>query len=330
MRIAVDGMGGDYAPKVVVEGAVQAALEYGSDIILVGDKARLEAELKKIGHVPSNVRIHHASEVIDMHEPGAASARAKKDSSICVATELAKEGKADAVVSAGNTAAFVSAAMLSLRRLPGVERPGIAIPLPSIKGPVLLIDVGATINPEPEHLMGFGLMGDVYARQIFGRKNPSIGLLNIGEESSKGPDYLKKTHQLLESSKLNFKGNAEGKDIFTGVFDVVVCDGYTGNVVLKVSESIASTIASFIKDQIKRDPLRIIGGLLTKPALEAVKKQIDYAEYGGAPLLGVNGICIISHGRSSAKAIKNAIRVAGEFVDHKVNSHILDSINNPK
>ncbi|MFA5147672.1 MAG: phosphate acyltransferase PlsX [Candidatus Omnitrophota bacterium] len=330
MRIAVDGMGGDFAPKVVVEGAVQAVSEYGFEVVIVGDKPAIEAELAKVGSVPSGVSVHHASEIIDMHEPGATSARAKKDSSICVATDLAKRGLADAVVSAGNTAAFVSAAMLSLRRLPGVERPGIAIPLPSIKGPVVLIDVGATINPEPEHLLGFAAMGEVYARHIFKMDNPSIGLLNIGEESSKGPDYLKQAHQLLESSSLNFKGNAEGKDIFAGHFDVVVCDGYTGNVVLKVSESIASTIASFIKDQIKKDPIAIIGGLLTKPAMEAVKKQIDYAEYGGAPLLGVNGICIISHGRSSAKAVKNAIRVAGEFVKHRVNDRIIEAVKTLK
>ena len=326
MRIAVDGMGGDYAPRAVVEGAAQAASEYGFEIYIVGDKAKIEPELSRLGPVPANIKVVHASEVIDMHEPGAASARAKKDSSICVATDLTKEGKIDAVVSAGNTAAFVSASMLSLRRMEGVERPGIAIPLPSIKGPVVLIDVGATINPEPEHLMGFGIMGDVYARHILGKKDPVIGLLNIGEESSKGPDYLKKTHQLLESSKLNFQGNAEGKDRFAGRFDVVICDGYTGNVVLKVSESIATTISSFIKDQIKKDPLSMLGGLLTKPAFEAVKKQIDYAEYGGAPLLGVNGICIISHGRSSAKAIKNAIRVAGEFVEHQVNQYIKEAI----
>lgn len=330
MRIAVDGMGGDYAPKVVVEGAVMAASEYGHEVIIVGDRPRIDAELGRAGSIPSSISVVHASEVIDMHEPGATSARTKKDSSICVATELVKEGKADAVVSAGNTAAFVSAAMLSLRRLPGVERPGIAIPLPSIKGPVVLIDVGATINPEPQHLLGFAVMGGVYARHILRMENPSIGLLNIGEESSKGPDYLKQAHQLLESSNLNFKGNAEGKDIFAGHFDVVVCDGYTGNVVLKVSESIATTIASFIKDQIKKDPLRMLGGLLTKSAFEAVKKQIDYAEYGGAPLLGVNGICIISHGRSSAKAVKNAIRVAGEFVEHKVNTHILEAVKTLK
>ena len=326
MRIAVDGMGGDYAPKVVVEGSILAATEYGFEVVIVGDKARIEEELSKFSFVPPTITVHNASEIIAMDEPGAVSARNKKDSSICVATDLAKEGKVDAVVSAGNTAAFVSAAIMSLRRLEGVERPGIAIPLPSIKGPVVLIDVGATINPEPEHLLGFAVMGAVYARHILGMENPSIGLLNIGEESSKGPDYLKKTHQLLESSKLNFKGNAEGKDIFAGHFDVVVCDGYTGNVVLKVSESIATTIATFVKDQIKKDPLRMVGALLTKPAFEAVKKQIDYAEYGGAPLLGVNGICIISHGRSSAKAIKNAIRVAGEFVEHKVNHHILELV----
>ncbi len=326
MRIAVDGMGGDYAPKVVVEGAVAAALEYGFDIVIVGDRSRIDAELSKIPSVPASVSVHHASEVIDMHEPGAVSVRAKKDSSIWVATELAKENKVDAVVSAGNTAAFVSAAMLSLKRLENVERPGIAVLVPSLKGPVLMIDVGATINPEAEHLVTFGLMGEVYAKYILKKKDPVIGLLNIGEESSKGPEFLKETHRLLELSRFNFQGNAEGRDIFAGKFDVVVCDGYTGNVVLKVAESIAGIIALFIKEELKKDPIRMIGGLLSKSAFEAVKKQIDYAEYGGAPLLGVNGICIISHGRSSAKAIKNAIRVAGEFVEYQVNKHIVEAI----
>ncbi len=326
MRIAVDGMGGDYAPKVVVEGAVAAALEYGFDIVIVGDRSRIDAELSKIPSVPASISVHHASEVIDMHEPGAVSVRAKKDSSIWVATELAKENKVDAVVSAGNTAAFVSAAMLSLKRLENVERPGIAVLVPSLKGPVLMIDVGATINPEAEHLVTFGLMGEVYAKYILKKKDPVIGLLNIGEESSKGPEFLKETHRLLELSRFNFQGNAEGRDIFAGKFDVVICDGYTGNVVLKVAESIAGIIALFIKEELKKDPIRMIGGLLSKSAFEAVKKQIDYAEYGGAPLLGVNGICIISHGRSSAKAIKNAIRVAGEFVEYQVNKHIVEAI----
>ncbi|MDP2943513.1 MAG: phosphate acyltransferase PlsX [Candidatus Omnitrophota bacterium] len=326
MRIAVDGMGGDYAPQVVVEGAVTAALEYGFDIVIVGERSKIEAELSKLPSVPSSISVHHASEVIDMHEPGAVSVRTKKDSSIWVATELAKEKKVDAVVSAGNTAAFVSAAMLSLKRLENVERPGIAVLVPSLKGPVLMIDVGATINPEAEHLVTFGLMGEVYAKYILKKKNPVIGLLNIGEESSKGPEFLKETHRLLELSKFNFQGNAEGRDIFAGKFDVVVCDGYTGNVVLKVAESIAGIIASFIKEELKKDPLRMLGGLLSASAFEAVKRQIDYAEYGGAPLLGVNGICIISHGRSSAKAIKNAIRVAGEFVEHQVNKHIMEAI----
>lgn len=326
MKIAVDGMGGDYAPHVVVEGAVQAAKEYNFDVEIVGERSKIEAEVSKLGSIPSNVRIHHASEFIDMHEPGAVSARSKKDASICVAVELVKEGKVDAVVSAGNTAAFVSAAMLSLRRLEGVERPGIAVLLPSLKGPVLLIDVGATINPEPEHLVMFGVMGDVYSKHILNKKSPAIGLLNIGEESTKGPEFLKETHRLLELTKLNFQGNAEGKDIFAGKFDVIICDGYTGNVVLKVAESIADTVSTLVKKELKKGPLTLLGGVLISPAFEAIKKQIDYAEYGGAPLLGVNGICIISHGRSTAKAIKNAIRVAGEFVEHQVNQHIVEAI----
>ncbi len=326
MRIAVDGMGGDYAPQVVVEGAVQAASEYGFDIEIVGARHKIEEELSKFGPLPSNIHVYHASETIDMHEPGAASVRSKKNSSICVAVELAKEDKVDAVVSAGNTAAFVSAAMLSLRRLEGVERPGIAVLFPSLKGPVLMIDVGATINPEPEHLLMFGLMGDVYSKHILNRKMPSIGLLNIGEESTKGPEFLKETHRLLELSALNFQGNAEGKDIFAGKFNVIICDGYTGNVVLKVAESIADTISAFIKKELKKGLLTLVGGILSSPAFDAIKKQIDYAEYGGAPLLGVNGICIISHGRSTAKAIKNAIRVAGEFVEHQVNQRITEAI----
>jgi len=328
MKIAVDGMGGDYAPQVVVEGAVAAALEYGFEVVIVGERSKIEAELSKLPSVPSSVTVHHASEMIDMHEPGAVSVRAKRDSSIWVATELAKDNKVDAVVSAGNTGAFVSAAMLCLRRLEGVERPGIAVLVPSLKGPVLMIDVGATINPEPEHLVAFGLMGEVYAKYILKKRDPVIGLLNIGEESSKGPEFLKETHRLLGLSTFNFQGNAEGRDIFAGKFDVVICDGYTGNVVLKVAESIAAIIATFIKEELRKDPLRMLGGLLSSSAFEAVKKQIDYAEYGGAPLLGVNGICIISHGRSSAKAIKNAIRVAGEFVEHKVNDHIIEAIKN--
>ncbi|KPK41721.1 MAG: hypothetical protein AMJ78_04780 [Omnitrophica WOR_2 bacterium SM23_29] len=293
MKIAVDGMGGDYAPRVVVEGAAQASSEYGFDIEIVGDRSKIEAEINELSSIPSNIHICHASETIGMNESGAASVRSKKDSSICVAVELAKEGKVNAVVSAGNTAAFVSAAMLSLRRLEGVERPGIAVLLPSLKG---------------------------------NRKKPKIGLLNIGEESTKGPEFLKETHRLLELSKLNFQGNAEGKDIFAGKFDVVVCDGYTGNVVLKVAESIAETVATFVKKELKKGPLTLLGGILSSPAFDAMKKQIDYAEYGGAPLLGVNGICIISHGRSTAKAIKNAIRVAGEFVEHQVNRHIVEAI----
>lgn len=326
MRIAVDGMGGDYAPKVVVEGAAQAASEYGFDIEIVGECSKIEAELSKLEHVPINIHVYHASETIDMHEPGAASVRAKRDSSICVAVDLAKEGKVDAVVSAGNTAAFVSAAMLSLRRLEGVERPGIAVLLPSLKGPVLMIDVGATINPEPEHLLTFGVMGDAYSKHILNKKRPTIGLLNIGEESTKGPDFLRQTHRLLELSKLNFQGNAEGRDIFAGKFDVIICDGYTGNVVLKVAESIADTISTFIKKELKKGLLTLLGGILSSPAFDAIKRQIDYAEYGGAPLLGVNGICIISHGRSTSKAIKNAIRVAGEFVEHQVNQHIVEAV----
>ena len=327
MRIAVDGMGSDKAPVVEVNGVIAAAKEYGYDIILVGDEEVLKKELAKHKPYPKNISIYHAAEVVGMSEPATTPIRKKRDSSISICVELVKSGKADALVSAGNTGAVVCAAVLHLGLLPGVERPGIAIVFPTLKGPSVIIDVGANIDPKPTHLLQYGLMADAYAKGILGKPNPSIGLLNIGEEASKGTDFIKETHKLLSESTLNFVGNVEGRGIYTGECDVIICDGFVGNVVLKVSESVAFTMVEFLKRELKSSLLAKLSVILAKSAFRNFKQKIDYAEYGGAPLLGVNSAVIISHGSSSPKAIKNAIRVAAEFKERSVNEHIMEEIN---
>lgn len=326
MRIAIDGMGGDNAPAAVVEGAVLAAREFGYDIILVGDNELLHKELFKKRSVPKNISVYHAPEVIGMDEPAAISVRRKKNSSIVIGANLLKEKKADAFVSAGNTGAVVCAVTLKIGLLEGVDRPGIAIIFPTLKDLAVLIDVGANIDSKPEHLLQYAIMGDIIQRYILGKKRPKIALLNIGEEETKGTDFIRQTHVLLNSSMLDFAGNVEGGNIYTGNCDVIVCDGFMGNVVLKVSESLAQTITIFIKRKLNMNLITKLGALLSLSAFVALKKEIDYSEYGGAPLLGVDGICIIGHGRSSAKAIKNAIREAGQFYTHQINQHIVDAI----
>jgi glycerol-3-phosphate acyltransferase PlsX len=326
MIIAVDGMGGDKAPSVIVEGAILAAKEYsGLQIILVGMKDTLETELVKY-KPQSNILIQAASEVVGMDEPPAASVRRKRDSSICVGFELVKSKHADGFVTAGNTGAAVCAATLILGLLNGIERPGIAIIIPTLKGTSILIDAGANIDPKPIHLLQYGIMGDAYARYILKKENPSVGLLNIGEEESKGTEFMKETHRLLNESKLNFMGNIEGRQIFTGDCDCIVSDGFVGNVALKVSESFAEAIDELLRRELKRSFLTRLGAALSHSAFSMLKEELDYSEYGGAPLLGVDGICIISHGRSSAKAIKNAIRVAAESVAQDVNGCIIKAM----
>ena len=330
MRIAIDAMGGDNAPRIVIDGAVDAARDNSFEIVLVGDKDAIEKELARHRPYPANIKVHHARETIEMHEPPAISIRKKKDSSINVMVNLAKENQVDAIVSAGNTGAVVCAATLGMRTIEGVERPGIAVVIPTLKGATLLIDVGANIDAKPKHLLQYGIMGHVYSKYILGKKNPRIGLLNIGEEESKGTEFLKEAYKLLEQSNLNFIGNSEGRDIFTGKCDVTVCDGFIGNVVLKVSESLTETIGELLRRELNKGFLTRVGALLSKPAFRSLKKEIDYSEYGGAPLLGIDGICIIAHGGSTPKAIKNAIRVAGQYVVHHVNKHIMDAINEGK
>lgn len=326
MRIALDAMGGDNAPHETVKGAVKAASELGYEIYLVGEKYSLEREIEKLKPFVGKIKIIPASEKIGMDEPAAVSIRKKKDSSIAVCAKLVKEGEVDGFVSAGNTGAVVCAATLHLRTLEGIERPGISIIVPTLGETSCLIDVGANIDPKPEHLFQYAVMGDIYMRYVLNREEVKIGLLSVGEEETKGTALIKEAHRLLDASSLNFIGNIEGRDIFTGKCDVIVCDGFSGNIILKVSESIAETLGKLFAREINRGIITKIGGLLSITALRTFKKKIDYTEIGGAPLLGIDGVCIISHGRSTAKAIKNAIRVAGEFSIHQVNKHITDRL----
>lgn len=327
MRIAIDGMGGDRGPNIVIEGAVQAVNELGCDVVLVGQKEVLSDELSKHSYKSEKISIEHAPQVVEMDDSPVAPIRSKKDSSISIAVNLVKEKRADAVVSAGNTGATVCAATFNLGLLKGIERPGISIVFPTADGGnALMIDAGANIDPKPIHMLQYGFMADAYCRFILGKKSPRVGLLSIGEEETKGTGFIKGAHKLLDETKLNFVGNVEGRDIFTGVIDVVLCDGFVGNVVLKVSESLAGAVSTLLKRELSRNLLTIAGSILCRSTFDALKKELDYAEYGGAPLLGVNGTAIISHGSSSARAIKNALRVAMEFNNQNVNNHILDGL----
>ena len=326
MKIIVDAMGGDYAPQVVIEGTIAAVKEYNAEVVLVGDEPKIKSLLKKAKYTSDKISIFPAQEVIGMSESAATSVRRKRNSSIVVGVDLVKEGQGDAFLSAGNTGAVVCAATLGLGLLPGIERPGIAIVTPTLKGISLIIDVGANIDPKPSQLLQYGIMADAYFRYILNRSNPSVGLLNIGEEEAKGTEFMRDTHELLQKSKLNFMGNVEGKDLFSGKCDIVICDGFVGNVALKVSESVAEAMQVFLKRHLLSSPLGKLGLLFLIPSLKRFKKELDYAEYGGAPLLGVNGVVIIGHGRSNTKAIKNAIRVAKEEVERQVNEKILEAI----
>jgi len=326
MKIIVDAMGGDYAPEVVVEGAVAAVKDYNIEVVLVGDEARIKALLKKARYSGDNIFVSAAQEVIGMSESAAASVRKKRNSSIVLGVNLIRDNAGDAFFSAGNTGAVVCAATLTLGLLPGIERPGIAIITPTLKGISLIIDVGANIDPKPVQLLQYGIMADAYCRYILNMPNPILGLLNIGEEESKGTEFVKETHELFQKSSLNFIGNVEGRDLFSGKCDIIICDGFVGNVALKVSESLAEAMQEFLKRHLTSNPLGKLGVLLLKTSLSRFKKEMDYAEYGGAPLLGVNGVVIIGHGRSNATAIKNAIRAAKEEVERKFNEKILEAI----
>lgn len=329
MKIAVDAMGGDYAPREIVFGAVRAARKFDCEIVLVGDEEKIrhvlsrEKDWKKLP-----ITIRPTTQVIEMGEHPADAVRQKKDSSIVVATRMVKDGECDAVLSAGSTGAAVTAAQLILKRIKGIGRPTIATPMPTPKSLTLLLDSGANVDSKPEHLVQSALMGSIYAEYVYGRKNPRVGLLNIGEEETKGNEQAKATYALLKRMHtINFCGNAEGRDVPKGNFDVVICDGFVGNVVLKFAEGLAKTLVKLVKEAIEEGGLLPkLGAFLILPTLKKLGKRLDVTEFGGAPLLGVNGCCIICHGSSNAKSICSAIGVANDYVKGDVLTHIRDTL----
>ena len=331
MRIAIDAMGGDFAPKEIVKGAVEAArgLSGIEKLFLVGDEVAVQAELDLYGEIPACIEIRHASQVIEMDDSPALSLRRKKDSSIMVAVNLVKEGEADAIFSAGSTGAAVAASTLRLRTLENVNRPAIATVLPSVKKPFVLLDAGATTDCTAAMLVEFAAMGDIYSQKILNVEKPTVGLLSIGGEDAKGSKFTKEAFQLLENAPLNFIGNVESHDLFEGTVDVAVCDGFVGNVVLKTSESVSHAMGQWLKQSFAGSWTRKVGAGILKAsgAFEEIKEKVDPEAYGGAPLLGVKGVCIIGHGSSSSYAVYNAIRVASKAIEQKLNSLIEDEIN---
>lgn len=327
MKIALDAMGGDFAPDVTVAGAIEAVKDSDVEVILVGDEQRLREALKGKRYPAAKLSIYHAAEVVEMHESPSVALRRKKDSSIRKAVELVKKQEADGAVSAGNSGIAMATALVLLGKLPNVDRPAIATLMPSLTGFFVLLDVGANVDCKAENLLQFAHMGNAYAKVVFNKPSPQIALLSIGEEDTKGNEVTKEAFKSLKSSGLNFIGNIEGREIFSGNADVVVCDGFIGNIALKVSEGISEAIMKMLKKEIAEVTAGKLGYLLIKPALKKFKKRTDYSEYGGAPLLGINGTCIISHGRSSARAIKNAIKVASEMSKARVHEIIADSLS---
>lgn len=318
MRIAVDAMGGDYAPGEIIKGALKAASVYPTvKIVLVGQQEKI-MDCITPGGLKQNVEIYNASEVIGMDEAPASAIKRKKDSSITVATRLVKEGYADALVSAGSTGAQMASALLGLGRIRGIKRPAIGTVIPTLQKGKLLIDVGANPDAKPENLLQYGVMGSVYAEMILGMNNPKVALLNIGSEKGKGNELVQRAYELFQGSSLNFIGNIEGRDIPYGRADVIVCDAFVGNIVLKTIEGMASSLFQLIKEKITVNYVRKMGTLLIKPGLKEIAETLDYSEYGGAPLLGVNGTSVICHGSSKEKAILNAIRVAKECVEERI------------
>lgn len=326
-KIGLDVSGGDKGPDEILRGAILAKEELREDIVLVGVKEEIETGLKNLGRDLSDFSIVHAPEKIDMAEPPATSVRKKRNSSITIGINLLKEKQIDAFVSCGNTGAVVCAGTLKLGLIEGVERPGIALTLPTKKGLSLIIDVGANIDCKVSHLFQYGIMASVYYELVLGKENPSIGLLNIGEEASKGLGLIKDVHKLLSASSLNFSGNLEAKDIFSGVCDCIVCDGFIGNIALKVTEASVDIMGKFLIETMKQGLLGKLSLLLARNNLRRFKRIMDYAEYGGAPLLGVDGIVIIGHGRSNSLAVKNAIKVATQELKYDLNSNIKRKIN---
>lgn len=327
LTIAVDAMGGDHYPKPEVTGAIQAVRSFGVRVILVGCEDSVRRELDQHLWDPSLIEVRHASERITMEDSAAKAVRTKKDSSIRVASRLVREGIADGVVSAGNTGAVMATAKMTQGVVRGVDRPALAGIFPSLKGtPVIVVDVGANVDCDAHMLSQFAVMGDIYSRTIFRNPNPTVGLLSIGEEEHKGNDLTRAATPLLKALRINFIGNVEGRDLYTGKADVIVCDGFIGNVALKVSEGIVDVFKHMLHESLDATITRKMGYLLSRAAYTDFKKRVDYSEFGGVPLLGVKGVCIICHGRSNANAIKNAIRVAAEFTGGGINEKIAEGL----
>lgn len=326
LRIAVDAMGGDFAPDVNVIGAYEVAVDQDVEIILVGDEQKIKSFLTDKKKLKGNIIIFHTEDTIKMDE-NVSSAIRRRNTSMRIAVQLVRDGKADAVISAGHSGAMMALSYLLLGKLPDVERPAIAAVMPCLKGHFILLDAGANVDCKPEHLLQFAFMGDAYHKALFGTQSPRIALLSIGEEGSKGNELTKEAFKLLQATTLNFTGNIEGKDIFFGLADVVVCDGFIGNIVLKVGEGLADALMKMLKREVADVITGKIGYMMIKPAIRSFKKKIDYSEYGGALLLGINGTSLICHGRSSAKAIKNAIQVAVKMATKQIYKNISENLN---
>ncbi|MBA3014996.1 MAG: phosphate acyltransferase PlsX [Proteobacteria bacterium] len=344
MRIALDAMGGDHGSDQLIAGALEAVCVYGHQVVLVGDQQTLQQLLDqqikqhliqcsgqgacardRNEHL-AKISIVHTTQVVGMEESPMDGIRKKKDSSIRVAFQLLRQHQVEAVVSAGNSGATLAAAVKEVGRLPGISRPGIAGIFPTLKQPLVMMDVGANVDCRPQHLFQFAIMATAFSKALFGIEHPKVALLSIGEEGGKGNALVKSTHEILRQSTLNYIGNVEGRDVFRGDVDVMVCDGFVGNICLKLSEGLAEALVSMLREELKRSLKSKVGYLLTRKAYANIKKRTDYAEYGGGPLLGFNGTGIICHGRSNAMAIKNAIRVAGELVNNKMNERIIEML----
>lgn len=329
MKIAVDAMGGDNAPAVIIDGAIEAARKYKEEILLVGNEAVITKELSKYRGTQSlPVKVIHSEEVITMDDSPVDAYRKKPNSSIIKGIKLVADGHADGFFSAGNSGAIGTAAYIMLKRIKGVFRPALATVFPTLKNPCIIIDVGANVDSKPRNLLQFAVMGNIYSKSLLKNSNPRVGLVSIGEETSKGNELTLAAGKLLKASGINFIGNIEGRDIPSGNADVIVCDGFTGNIILKVSEGIAGFLVQLIKNEMKKNPIRIMtAALILRGVFKHIRKKIDHNEYGGAPLLGINGVCIIGHGSSNANAVKNGIRVCIESIKNNITENIKTEID---
>jgi len=326
LSFAVDCMGGDYAPEEIVKGCVQAVSDFGWKIYLVGDEEKINPILSSLGELDNpNLSVIHAPETVGMNEPPS-NVLKKKESSLYVAGKLVRRSDAHGLISAGKTGAVLAVGKFVVGSEEEIERPAIAVALPNPKGKTVLIDVGTNVDSKPKHLVQFAVIGHTYAQEILGIEKPRVGLLSIGEEEGKGNELVKETYPLLKQTQLNFLGNAEGTDIYAGTFDVIVCDGFVGNVILKTSESLGLAVVSMIKEEVKKSLLARIGAVFMMPALNRFRKKADFAEYGGIPLLGAKKPVIITHGKANAKAIRNAIKVAGDFLKKDFNRKLVQNI----